>query len=164
MVLNIFPLLNQLHSQQNFCTIWSSCEWICQSLISIALCALHWLQYSCKGQKWMVAPLAFCILGEFRQELKLSFIFYQQSQIDEISFACFCLVVKTTNYLVNWNQSLPACQVFPGSICPVQREHFPHHFLIIFLIGALIAVVAVCLLKRRELRMELAKNRFLDLK
>lgn len=157
-------MLNQLHLQKNFCTNWSSCEWICQSFISVALCALHRLQNFCKGQKWMVTPLAFCILGEFRQELKLSFICYQKkSQIDGSSFAHFCLVLKT-NYLVNWNQCLPACQVFPGSICPVQREHFPHHFLIIFLIGALVAVVAVCPLKRRELKMELTKTRVFLLK
>lgn len=88
----------------------------------------------------------------------------KQSQIDGSTLPCFYLVLKLTKYLVNWNQWLPACWVFPGSICPVQREHLPHHFFIIFLMGALVAVVAVCLLKKRELRMELAKNRFFDLK
>lgn len=164
MVLNIFPLLNQLHSQKNFCTIWSSCEWICQSYFRSAVCS------SLTSVLLQGAEVNGCTISFLHSwwiqagtETKLHLL-PTQSQIDGISFACFCLVVKTTNYLVNWNQSLPACQVFPGSICPVQREHFPHHFLIIFLIGALVAVVAVCLLKRRELRMELAKNRFLDLK
>lgn len=53
----------------------------------------------------------------------------KQSQIDGSTLPCFYLVVKRTEYLVNWNQWLPACWVFPGSHLSCSERTFTSSFL-----------------------------------